>query len=58
MEGDPSRVKIIHAINALDKYAIPLEIGERGADRLLRQHGESIVRAALRAAIKERRAIA
>ncbi len=57
-EDDLSRVKIINAINALDKYAIPLEIGERGADQLLRQHGESIVRAALRAAIKERRAIA
>jgi hypothetical protein len=57
-EGDPSRVKIIHAMNALDKYAIPLEIGEKGADRLLREHGEAVVRAALRAAIKERRAIA
>jgi hypothetical protein len=57
-EGDLSRVKIIHAIEALDKYAIPLETGEKRADQLLRQHGESIVRAALRAAIKERRAIA
>ena len=57
-ESDLSRVKIISAIEALDKYAIPLETGEKRADQLLRQHGESIVRTALRAAIKERRAIA
>jgi hypothetical protein len=57
-ESDLSRVKIINAIEALDKYAIPLETGEKRADQLLRQHGESIVRTALRAAIKERRAIA
>jgi hypothetical protein len=57
-DDDLSRVKIIQAINALDKYAIPLGTGEKGADQLLKQHGESIVRATLRAAIEERRAIA
>jgi hypothetical protein len=56
-EGDPARVKIADTIKVLDKYAIPLETGERKADQLLKQHGESIVRAALRAAIKERRAL-
>jgi hypothetical protein len=56
-EADPSRVKIADTIKVLDKYAIPLETGEKKADQLLRQHGESIVRTALRAAIKERRAL-
>lgn len=56
-EGDPSRVKIADAIEVLDKYAVPLETGEKKADQLLKQHGESILRTALRAAIKERRAL-
>jgi hypothetical protein len=56
-EADSSRVKIADTIKVLDKYAIPLETGEKKADQLLRQHGESIVRTALRAAIKERRAL-
>jgi hypothetical protein len=57
-EDDPFRVRIVDAIKALDRYAIPVESGEKKADQLLKQHGESIVRAALRAAIKERREIA
>jgi hypothetical protein len=56
-EGDPSRLKIADAIKVLDKYAVPLETSEKKADQLLKQHGESIVRAALRAAIRERRAL-
>ena len=43
---------------AVDEYAIPLEIGEKVADELLTEHGESIVLADLRAADQERRAIA
>jgi hypothetical protein len=54
---DPIRVKIVDAIKVLDKYAIPLEVGEMKADQLLKEHGESIVRSTLRAAIKERRQI-
>jgi hypothetical protein len=57
-EDDPIRVKIVEAIKVLDKYAVPREIGEKKADELLKQHGEFIVRTALRAAIKERRQIA
>jgi hypothetical protein len=56
-ESDPSRLKIADAIKVLDKYAVPLETSEKKADQLLKQHGESIVRAALRAAIRERRAL-
>jgi hypothetical protein len=56
-EADSSRVKIADAIKVLDKYAIPLETGEKKADQLLKQHGESILRTALRAAIRERRAL-
>jgi hypothetical protein len=41
----------------LDRYAVPLEVGEKKADQLLKQHGESIVRTTLRAAIEERRQI-
>ena len=54
---DPIRVKIVDAIKVLDKYTIPLEVGEMKADQLLKEHGESIVRSTLRAAIKERRQI-
>jgi hypothetical protein len=54
-EEDPIRVKIVDAIKVLDKYAIPLQVGEKKADQLLKQHGESIMRTTLRAAIKERR---
>ena len=57
-EDDPVRVKIADAINLLDKYAVPVEVGEKKADQLLNQHGESVVRMTLRAAIKERRQIA
>ena len=57
-EDDPIRVRIVDAINVLDKYAVPLEVGEKKADQLLKEHGESIVRMTLRAAIKERRQIA
>jgi hypothetical protein len=55
---DPIRVRIVDAIKVLDKYAVPLEVGEMKAGQLLKQHGESIVRTTLRAAIKERRQIA
>ena len=54
-EEDPIRVKIVDAIKVLDKYAVPLQVGEKKADQLLKQHGESIMRTTLRAAIKERR---
>ena len=54
---DPIRLKIVDAIKVLDQYAIPLEVGEMKADQLLKEHGESIVRTTLRAAIKERRQI-
>jgi hypothetical protein len=57
-DDDPIRVKIVDAIKALDKYAVPLTVGEKRADQLLKQHGESIVRSTLRAAIKERRQVA
>jgi hypothetical protein len=57
-EDDPIRVKIVDAIKVLDKYAVPLKIGEKKADQLLKQHGETIVRSTLRAAIKERRQFA
>ena len=57
-EDDPIRVKIVDAIKVLDQYAVPLTVGEKRADQLLKQHGESIVRATLRAAIKERRQVA
>jgi hypothetical protein len=57
-EDDPVRVRIADAINMLDKYAVPVEVGERKADQLLKEHGESVVRMTLRAAIKERRQIA
>jgi len=57
-DDDPVRVKIADAINMLDKYAVPVEVGEKKADQLLKQHGESVVRMTLRAAIKERRQIA
>jgi hypothetical protein len=57
-EDDPIRVKIVDAIKMLDRYAVPLEVGEKKADQLLKEYGESIVRTALRAAIKERRQIA
>jgi hypothetical protein len=57
-EDDTIRVKIVDAINMLDRYAVPIELGEKKADQLLKEHGESIVRTALRAAIKERRQIA
>ena len=57
-EDDPVRVKIADAINMLDKYAVPVEVGEKKADQLLKQNGESVVRMTLRAAIKERRQIA
>jgi hypothetical protein len=57
-EDDPVRVRIADAINVLDKYAVPVEVGEKKADQLLKQHGESVVRMTLRAAIKERREIA
>ena len=57
-EDDPVRVKIADAINMLEKYAVPVEVGEKKADQLLKQHGESVVRMTLRAAIKERRQIA
>jgi hypothetical protein len=57
-EDDPIRVKISDAIKMLDKYAVPVEVGEKKADQLLKQHGESVVRMTLRAAIKERRQIA
>ncbi|HJV14916.1 MAG TPA: hypothetical protein VJ625_13600 [Propionibacteriaceae bacterium] len=57
-EDDPIRVKIVDAIKVLDQYAVPLTVGEKRADQLLKQHGESIVRSTLRAAIKERRQVA
>jgi hypothetical protein len=57
-EDDPVRVKIADAINMLEKYAVPVEVGEKKADQLLKQNGESVVRMTLRAAIKERRQIA
>ena len=57
-DDDPIRVKVVDAIQVLDKYAVPLEVGEKKADQLLKHHGESIVRTTLRAAIKERRQIA
>lgn len=57
-EDDLIRVKVVDAIKVLDRYAVPLEVGERKADQVLKQHGESIVRTTLRAAIKERRLIA
>jgi hypothetical protein len=57
-EDDPIRVKIVDAIKVLDKYAVPLTVGEKRADQLLKQHGEFIVRSTLRAAIKERRQVA
>lgn len=57
-EDDPVRVTIADTINMLDKYAVPVEVGERKADQLLKEHGESVVRMTLRAAIKERRQIA
>ena len=55
---DPVRVKIADAIKILNKYAVPVEVGEKKADQLLKEHGESVVRMTLRAAIKERRQIA
>ena len=57
-ENDPIRIKVFDAVKVLDKYAIPLDVGEKRADQLLKQHGESIVRSTLRAAIKERRQVA
>jgi len=57
-EDDPVRVRIADAINMLDKYPVPVQVGEKKADQLLKQHGESVVRMTLRAAIKERREIA
>jgi len=57
-DGDPLEVKIVDAIEVLDSHAIPVETGEEKADQLLKEHGESIAPAALRAAIRERREIA
>jgi hypothetical protein len=57
-EDDPVQVKIADAIAMLEKYAVPVEVGEKKADQLLKQHGESVVRMTLRSAIKERRQIA
>lgn len=56
--GDPFRARVVEAIAALDRHQVPLEVGEKRASHLLSGLGETVVRAALRVAIKERRNLA
>jgi AAA domain len=53
--SDPFRAKVVDAIAALERHAIPVDLGERKVAVALKGHGEDFPRAALRVAIKERR---
>jgi len=53
--GDPFRALVADAHQLLDNLAIPVEAGERKAADAIKTSGHKVVRAALRAAIRERR---
>jgi hypothetical protein len=54
--GDPFRVLVADALTLLDQLSIPTEAGERKAAETIKGSGHKVSRAALRTAIKERRA--
>jgi AAA domain len=53
--GDPFRAHVGHAHRLLDRLSVPVEAGERKAAETIKAHGGTVVRAALRAAIRERK---
>jgi hypothetical protein len=53
--GDPFRALVGDAHQVLELLNIPVETGERKAAEIIKAHGQAVVRAALRVAIKERK---